>query len=279
MSYRFTAILARASAVATLGALALAGGASAASSLPTMHVALNGARGISISGAPASGAVSFTATFSGKLPKGAMGAAFGIVRLDPGATIQQAAGAVQSHRGDLNALDPYASLFVVADAPGTVQSVLTPGNYVALNLTSNGQPGFAPFTVTQASAPAALPKASQTQAAIEFGFRGPTVLHDGTIVRAENQGYLVHMISFAGVPSVKAGKKVMALLKAGKDNAALKDTNGSFFDLLGPASPGAMQQEVLRAKPGYYVEACFMDTIDGREHTRLGMERLVRVVN
>ena len=34
-----------------------------------------------------------------------------------------------------------------------------------------------------------------------------------------------------------------------------------------PASPGAMQQEVLNAKPGYYVQACFMDTQDGREHT------------
>ena len=35
---------------------------------------------------------------------------------------------------------------------------------------------------------------------------------------------------------------------------------------------------MLKAKPGYYVEACFMDTQDGREHTRLGMERLVKVV-
>jgi hypothetical protein len=34
---------------------------------------------------------------------------------------------------------------------------------------------------------------------------------------------------------------------------------------------------VLHAKPGYYVEACFMDTQDHREHTRLGMERPVRV--
>ena len=39
-----------------------------------------------------------------------------------------------------------------------------------------------------------------------------------------------------------------------------------------------MQQAVLNAKPGYYVEACFMDTQDGREHTQLGMERLIRVV-
>ena len=45
-----------------------------------------------------------------------------------------------------------------------------------------------------------------------------------------------------------------------------------------PASPGALQQSELHAKPGYYVEACFMDTQDGREHTQLGMERVVRVV-
>jgi hypothetical protein len=31
-------------------------------------------------------------------------------------------------------------------------------------------------------------------------------------------------------------------------------------------------------KPGFYVEACFMDTQDGREHVQLGMERLIRIV-
>ena len=46
----------------------------------------------------------------------------------------------------------------------------------------------------------------------------------------------------------------------------------------GPVSHGGMQQSVLNAPPGYYVEACFMNTQDGREHTQLGMERLVRVV-
>jgi len=70
----------------------------------------------------------------------------------------------------------------------------------------------------------------------------------------------------------------MALLRAGKDNQAGKLATNAFVPLLGPASPGALQQEVLHAKLGYYVQACFMDTQDGREHTRLGMERLVQVV-
>ena len=38
-----------------------------------------------------------------------------------------------------------------------------------------------------------------------------------------------------------------------------------------------MQQEVLIAKPGFYVQACLMDTQDGREHTQLGMERLIKI--
>jgi len=276
MSRRFTALAASASATA---ALALAGGAGAAGSMPVIHVALKSDKSITLSGTPTSGAVTFTATFSGKLPKGSTGAAFGIIRLDPGATLQQAGGAVQSHHGDLNALDPYGAIVADGDAPGTIQTVLTPGNYVALNFTGQqGIPPFTAFTVGKSSSPASLPKPAATEASIEFGFRGPSVLHDGTIVRAVNQGYLVHMDSLAGVTSKAAGRKAMALLKAGKDNKAFAYTNGVFFDLMGPASSGAMQQEVLHLKPGYYIEVCFMDTQDGREHTQLGMERLIKVV-
>ncbi|MGH2929872.1 MAG: hypothetical protein ACRDL8_16845, partial [Solirubrobacteraceae bacterium] len=148
----------------------------------------------------------------------------------------------------------------------------------ALNIAGSGEPGFAPFTVTQAASPAALPRARTTQSAIEFGFRGPRVLHDGTIVRARNDGYLVHMITLIGVRNRTAGKHVVSLLLAGHDRAAQRLASHSFADLLGPASPGAMQQQVLNAKPGYYVEACFMDTGDGREHAQLGMVRLVRIV-
>jgi hypothetical protein len=39
-----------------------------------------------------------------------------------------------------------------------------------------------------------------------------------------------------------------------------------------------MHQQVLNAKPGTYVLACFMSTRDGREHTRLGMVRTIHVV-
>lgn len=273
--------LAAAAAAATCAALLGLSTAASAASLPTLKVALTGTTRVSVSSPSiGSGAVSLVSTFSGKAPSGpnANGPSVGIVKLDPGVTIQQAAGAVQSHHGDINALDPYGALIVSAGAPGTVQTVLTPGSYVALNITGN-QPAFAPFTVTRAASPAALPSAAATEAAIEFGFHGPSVLRNGTLVRAENDGYLVHMVTLFGVKNRHDGMEAITLLKAGKDKQVQKLASNSFLSLLGPASHGAMQQQVLHAKPGYYVEACFMDTLDGREHTQLGMERLVRVVN
>ena len=153
MIKRFASLAATAGLLASAGVFALPGAAHADGSLPTLTVALKGITGVSVSGSEVSGAVSITATFTGKAPSGpnSNGPSFGIVHLKPGVTIQQAAGAVNAAGGDLNALTPYGSLFVSASAPATVQTVLTPGSYVALNVTGNGQPGFAPFTVTQSS--------------------------------------------------------------------------------------------------------------------------------
>jgi hypothetical protein len=247
-------------------------GASAASTLPTLNVAVTGKTGIAVSGSTVQGAVSITSTFSGKGQGG-----YGLVRLNQGVSFPEALHAVQSHHGDPNALTPFGSIVVAADAPGTVQTVLTPGNYVALNLTGNGpSPNVAQFTVTPSSSPAALPAAAATETSIEFGFTGPKVLHDGTMVRLENDGYLVHMDVLIGAPNKAGAEKIMALLKAGKDNKAEKLATG-FLDLMNPASPGAIQQQILNAKPGYYVQACFMSTQDGREHTQLGMERVIRI--
>lgn len=278
MLTRVRLLIAAACALIGAGALMVPATAGAAAPLPSLTVALHGTTGVSVSGSTVSGAVTVVATFAGKPPSGPNNTpAFGLVRLDPGVSIQQAAGAVQSHRGDINALTAYGALVVSQSAPATIQTVLAPGNYVAINITGMGQPGFAPFTITQSASPAALPSAAATETAIEFGFRGPTVLHNGTIVRAQDGGWLVHMIDLIGVRDRATGLRVMALLRAGEDNKAQKLTSGPFVSLLGPASPGAMQQQVLHTKPGYYVQACFMNTLDGREHTQLGMLRLIRV--
>ena len=149
---------------------------------------------------------------------------------------------------------------------------------MALNLTGNGPAKqVAQFTVTRSVAPARLPKAAATETSIEFGFTGPRVMHDGSIVRIVNGGYLVHMDVMIGARSKTGAARIARLLRAGQDHAAEKLATG-FVDLMDPASPGAMQQQVLHASAGYYVQACFMDTQDGREHTTLGMERVVRIV-
>jgi hypothetical protein len=251
----------------------------AGAGLPTLKVAVRGGHGIKVTGSMVSGAVKVVSTFSGKVPKSSQGGpAYGLVRLDPGVSVQQAFQAVHSHGGDINGLTPYGSLFVDAVPGGTIETTLKPGNYVALNITGNGQPAFQTFTVTKSSSPAKLPAAKATEKSIEFGFRGPKVLHNGTMVRAENAGFLVHMDILVGVRNARTGRKVMALLKAGKDGKAGKLVTHSQVTLLGPGSPGAMQQMVLHTKPGYYVQLCFMDTQDGREHTQLGMERMIKVV-
>jgi hypothetical protein len=263
---------------AAAAVVSVAGAEAAPRALPTLNVALNGATGVSVSGSKLSGAVSIVTTFTGKLPRGSEGASFGLVRLNPGATIQQAAGAVESHHGDINALSPYGTLFVDASVPGTVETVLTPGRWVALNTTGNA-PAFAPFTVTKSSSPAALPAARATETAIEFAFRGPTTLYSGTIVRAQNKGFLVHEIVLIGARNLTLAdaRDMIALVRAGKGKQAMKLVTEVSL-LTAPVSPGGMQQQVLNAKPGFYVEACFMDTQDMREHSELGMLRVVKVV-
>jgi hypothetical protein len=121
--------MATAGALACAGALLLTGGASgASSSKPTLHVALKGTTGISVSGDEVSGAVKVVATYTGKRR-----AAFALVRLNPNLPAKQALaqgfGAVQTHHGNLDALTATGNrLLASANAPGTIQAVLTPGS-------------------------------------------------------------------------------------------------------------------------------------------------------
>lgn len=261
------------------------GGAGAAgSALPVIHVKLTG-KAITVGGALSSGAVDVQTQTSGE-PKSNMGQGSPtFVLLNPGVTDSQLAAGL-SHLKDPNdvaALGLGRIVFGQDTAPGTndTETVLAAGKYLAVDANSNASAGKFPmttFTVTKSGSPAALPSAAATQTAIDFAFRGSTTLKSGTLVRAVNSGYLVHMILLAGVKSKADGSKAIALLKAGKDNQAGKYMSNQFASLAGALGHGAVQQTMLKVKPGYYVEVCFMDTQDHREHTRLGMERLVHVV-
>jgi hypothetical protein len=74
--------------------------------------------------------------------------------------------------------------------------------------------------VTTAKSPATLPTPGATIRSIEFGFRGPTTLHDGELVGFEDEGFLVHMDIAFPVKSNKVAKQVVKLLLAGKEKGA-----------------------------------------------------------
>jgi len=183
---------------------------------------------------------------------------------------------------DPNSVNRFGSIAFSAQVDkGTshVLTILQPGNYLALD-TSGDNPAKFPhtsFTVLQTSQPATLPAPKATIKAIDFAFRGPRTLHDGEVVRFENDGFVVHMITAVEAKNKKDAAEIVKLLRAGKDKKVMRlSVGGTSFQ--NPVSTGAVQQMAVNAKPGYWVLACFMDTQDGREHTRIGMERILRIV-
>ena len=76
--------------------------------------------------------------------------------------------------------------------------------------------------------------------------------------------------------SKSGAHEIARLLKEGRDGKAqrLATSQYMFFNLL---THGAYQQQVVRNRPGFWVLACFMVTQDGREHTQLGMERVIHI--
>jgi hypothetical protein len=262
---------------AVTGALVLAGaGMSSAqsSSLPTISLT-TGSSGIAVSGTLQSGAVNLVlSSTTGKASEPT------VVRLNAGVSVADIIAALPSIQ-DPNDVTPYGAIVVDAEAPKkgstTLQTVLQPGTYFVLDTAGNPAKGArGSFTIAASASPAALPKADATIRAIEFGFKAPKKLKAGSTVRVENDGWLVHMVAGLGVKNKQAARRLNAALVAGKNRAAQKLATG-FVSFLDPASHGALQQFKLTAKPGYYVLACFMTTQDGREHTRLGMVKTIRV--
>jgi len=63
----------------------------------------------------------------------------------------------------------------------------------------------------------------------------------------------------------------------GHQRAAEALVASALADFAGTISGGASQQETITAPDGWYVQACFLET-RGRPDTRLGMERVIRIV-
>lgn len=263
-------------AVLALGAL-LDAGAAQALTLPTLTLTLTKSS-ITVGGATQSGAVDVVSTATGTKEASAI-----LFQLKPGVTVAEVEAFMSSKKErDPNNAGKYGSIVFDAEAtPGKTseaQTVLQPGQYLALKAEGEGPKMHAGFTVTAATSPAALPVAQATERAIEFDFRGPTTLHDGELVRFENEGFLVHMDVAFPAKSLSAARKIVKGLLTGKEKGLEKLVTGEPFEFAGPVSHEAFQQETITAKPGWYVQACFMETQEGVPHTRLGMERIIKIV-
>jgi hypothetical protein len=243
--------------------------------LPVMTMKMNG-KTISVGGTLKSGAERIVFTVTGE----AQGQP-GLVRVDPGVSLSQFFAGFAAAGQDPNNLYGLGQIVMSTEADRGTSAVyvnLAPGTYVALDLNPPTKtPPFTVFTVTRATHPAALPKPGATITSIEFGFRGATTVRDGEMVRWANSGFLVHMTFGVEAPNLATANKIAADLKAGKDGAAQGLAIGTYgWD--GALSHGQSFQSVIRQKPGFWVIACFMGTQDGREHTVLGMEKVIHIV-
>ena len=266
--------IAAAATVALPLASAAPAAAKSAARLPQIIVTMTG-RKITVGGALQSGGVQIVSKVT-REPQGDPT----FVRLDPGVTVAQFLAALPKIAADPNNIDGIGSIVLSPQADKGVSSVqanLAAGLYVALDLGSNAKiPPLTHFTIGTAASPARLPRPQATIASIEFGFRGPGRLHDGELVRFANHGFLVHMIVAARGRNAAGARRIARLLKAGRDGKAERLATG-FATFFGAMSHGGYQQQVITARPGHWVLACFMDTQDGREHTQLGMERVIRI--
>jgi hypothetical protein len=251
-----------------------------ASTLPTVTVTVSNSS-IAVAGVPQSGAVNIamSAAAGSKEPSPTL------FLLKPGVTVAEVDAYLKSNQApkDPNSTSKYGSIVFDAEAsPGKTieaQTYLQPGTYVALNGAGENSAKWptTSFTVTAAASPVSLPAPAATEQSIEFSFRGPSTLHDGELVRFENAGYLVHMDFAFPVKNVASAKKVVKALLTGKEKGLEKLIAGAPVSFAGPVSSGAYQQETITAKPGIYVQVCFMPTQDGRAHTMLGMERIIKI--
>jgi hypothetical protein len=263
-------------AVSAVLALAAAGSAQAAA-LPNLNITVT-KTSIAVGAVPQSGGVNVVSSATGVKEAGVI-----LFLLKPGVTPAEAFAFIESKASkDANSSSKYGSIVfdgeLVSGKTREAQTTLVPGQYLAL-LNEGEGPGkvHTSFTVAAAASPVALPTPQATIRTIEFGFRGPTVLHDGELVRFENEGFLVHMDFAFPVKSKKAAKKVVKALASGKEKGLEKFITGEPIGFAGPISTGAYQQETITAKPGWYVQVCFMETQDKRPHTRLGMERIIKI--
>ncbi len=85
------------------------------------------------------------------------------------------------------------------------------------------------------------------------------------------------MVFGSQVRSLAVGHQIVKLLLAGK-KVPHSLLLGPPFAFDGGLSTDAYQQMTITQHPGVWIIVCLMDTQDGRQHTQLGMERIIRIL-
>jgi hypothetical protein len=272
-SLRAHALVALTTGCVLVAAVSLGDNAAHAAALPLLTVGLTKSS-VSVSGPLQAGGVNVITSAAGLNEANVT-----IVRLNPGVSAAELLTFAKSKAGrDPNNVDKFGSLVLVTEPGSEVQTTLQPGQYVAVGEVEEKQTGSVTFTIAASASPAALPTPQTTIRSIDFGFRGPATLRNGSLVRFENEGFVVHMDIAFPVKNGRAAKQLVRALRSGNKRLERRLIAGSPVFFQGPVSQGVYQQETIHAKPGWYVQACFMDAQDGREHTLLGMERAIRIL-
>ncbi len=253
-------------------------GAAQAATLPTVSIAIT-PTSATVGGTLESGGVNVVSSDTGVKE-----AAVIVFLLKPGVSVAEAEAFVKEKKvkGDPNNTSKLGSIVfdteVSAGHNSEAQTNLQAGQYLLLVGAGEGEAKLrTTFIVSAAKSPATLPTPQAKIRSIEFGFRGPSTLHDGELVGFENEGFLVHMDIAAPVKNMQTAKRAIKDLLTGNEKAIEKLIVGPPVTFAGPVSNGAYQQETISAKPGVYVEVCFMQTQDGRDHALLGMERIIKI--
>jgi hypothetical protein len=254
------------------------GVASAETTLPTLGIALT-PTSVTVTGTPLAGGVNVITTASGKVKEPSVI----LIKLDAGKTPDELFAFLTNPKVDPNEAKKFGAIVFDAETkegkPAEVQTTLEAGEYAAILVGEKGPANVhAVFTVGATPTPAALPTPSAKIKSIEFGFKGPSTIKQGSIVGFEDGGFLVHMDIAFPAKSKKGANEILTAFRTGHEKKLRKLVGGEPFTLQGPVSPGGYQQETITAKPGYYVQVCFMETQDGRPHTLLGMERIFKIV-
>ncbi len=257
----------------------LSTGVAQAATLPTVTATVS-PTSVTISGALQAGAVNVAATATGGKEPAVL-----LFQLKPGVTVNEVYAYLNTNKlaGDPNAASKYGTITFDAEAgkgkPTETQTVLAPGQYIAMN-PEGEKPAQWPrtaFAVTATPSPVALPRRRSHGADDRVRLQGSRrdarwrarALRKRRLSRA-------HGLRLRG-EEPSAAQKVVAGLLAGHEKGLEKLAAGPPAGFAGPLSPGAFQQSVVTAKPGWYVQVCFMTTQDGRPHTRLGMERIIKI--